>query len=99
MAFLLMTKSFDSINGQAQALWTMDPQKTWCPHKLIVIIRPFHKDVQAMGLRNERVTRPFNVRAGVKQVCVLALTLFSVFSTAVPSVSTGKLPVGVQYAE
>ncbi|XP_047485900.1 uncharacterized protein LOC125036983 [Penaeus chinensis] len=69
LAFIDLTKAFDLVNrdGLFKAL-----EKIGCPPKLHSLIKSFHT--------NMKWTFQFNdIRGGVKQGCVLALTLFGIF--------------------
>ena len=73
--------------------------KYGCPGKLVKMIRLLHDDMTAAVLFNGKSSESFSVDAGVKQGCVIAPTMFSLFMGAVlqlarPSLNDG---VGIQY--
>ena len=48
-------------------------------HKLQSMIESFHTDTKGTVQFNDSSSEPFKIRSGVKQGCVLALTLFGIF--------------------
>ena len=78
MAFIDLTKAFDSINREA--LWKV-LSRCGCPAKFITILRYLHDkiDMTATVLFNWTEMEPFIIRIGVKQGCVIASTLFNVY--------------------
>lgn len=93
MAFLDQAKALNSINWQALSKIL---KKYGCLEKLITTIRLLYDDAQATALSKGQVTKFFCLRTAVKQGCVLAPALFSVFLTTALRVMTIKLPAGVQ---
>ena len=90
-----MCKAFDSVDRGC--LWEI-LSRYGCPPKFINIIRLFHDNmtatVRANGLRSDA----FSVETRVKQGCVLAPTLFSLFLCAMLEVAQRKLkPVWAYY--
>ena len=82
LTFIDLTKAFDSIHRDT--LWQI-LAKYGCPGKLVKMIRLIHDDMTAAALYNGKSSEPFSVDAGVKQGCVIAPTLFSLFMGAVTS--------------
>ena len=78
--FVDFKKAFDSVNREA--VWTV-LGKFGFPGKFINIIKALYTGstarVQSGGLTSEE----FNIFTGVKQGCVLAPTLFSIYLTAI----------------
>ena len=94
MAFIDLTKAFDSVHRQA--LW-LALAKIGCPDKYIRVLRLLHDNMSATVLSgggNE--TEPFGVHTGVKQGCVIAPTLFSIFISAILHLVGQHLPDGVK---
>ncbi len=78
--FVDFTKAFDSVNRQA--LWKI-LQKLGCPGKFINIIKALHEGMRAKVRSCSTTSADFTVDTGVKQGCVLAPTLFSLYLTVV----------------
>ena len=78
LAFVDLTKAFDLVSrsGLFKIL-----QKIGCPPKLLAIITSFHQEMQSTGCFDGATSNAFPVSSGVKQGCVLAPTLFGIFST------------------
>lgn len=93
IAFIDLTKAFDSVNRPL--LWKI-LAKIGCPDKFIRILRLFHDDMSATVLSNGILTEPFMVTSGVKQGCVIAPTLFSVFIATVLNLVKDKVPPGIE---
>ncbi|XP_067839378.1 uncharacterized protein [Heptranchias perlo] len=93
MAFFDLAKAFDSVNREG--LWSI-LLKFGCPLKFVTILRLLHDDMQAVILTNGSITDPTQVQTGVKQGCVIAPMLFSIFLTATLHPITMKLPAGVE---
>ncbi|XP_062834399.1 uncharacterized protein LOC134298378 [Anolis carolinensis] len=94
MAFIDLAKAFDTLNRSA--LWTI-LQKIGCPDKFVNILRLLHDDMMATVLdSNSSQSDPFKVGSGVKQGCVIAATLFSIFIAMILHLVDGKLPTGVE---
>ena len=92
MAFIDLTKAFDSINREA--LWRI-LAKYGCPEKFISILRLLHDGMSARVLGGTG-GEAFEVRTGVKQGCVIAPTLFSIFISAIFHLIQDRLPHGVE---
>lgn len=76
IAFVDLTKAFDLVSRSG--LFTL-LMKIGCPPKLLSLIISFHIRMHGTVSFNGEISRPFEIRSGVKQGCVLAPTLFGVF--------------------
>ena len=76
MTFVGLTKALDS---QSEGLWKI-MAKFGCPAKFIPIVRQFHNGMLERVQNDGTFSDPFPVTNGVRQGCVLASTLFSMFS-------------------
>lgn len=94
MAFIDLSKAFDSVNHQA--LWLV-LTKIGCPEKYLRVLRLLHDNMSATVLSGSGdETEPFRVDTGVKQGCVIAPTLFSIFIAAILHLTGKHLPQGVK---
>ncbi|KAL7834458.1 hypothetical protein SRHO_G00287050 [Serrasalmus rhombeus] len=94
MAFIDLTKAFDSVHRQA--LWLV-LAKIGCPEKYIRVLRLLHDNMSAMVLGDSGdESAPFRVDKGVKQGCVIAPTLFSIFVAVILYLISENLPQGVK---
>ena len=75
-AFIDLTKSFDLVSRDG--LFQIFP-KIGCPPKLQSMIESFLTNMKGTVQFNGNSSRPFEIRNGVKQGCVLAPTLFGIF--------------------
>ena len=76
IAFIDLTKAFDLVSRDG--LFNVLP-KIGCPPKLQSMIASFHTDTKGTVQLNGSSSEPFEIHSGVKQGCVLALTLFGIF--------------------
>ena len=76
MVFIDLTKAFDSINQTG--LWSL-LAKCVCPSKLINIIKQLHDGMMGRVCADGKESNGFEVTAGIKQGCVMAPSLFSLF--------------------
>ena len=76
LAFIDLTKAFDLVSRDG--LFKMLPL-IGCPPKLLIIVRSFHNGMMSTAQFNGNVSAEFGVNSGVKQGCVLTLTLFGIF--------------------
>ena len=76
IAFSDLTKALDLVSrdGLFQILL-----KTGCPPKLQSMIESFHTNMKGTVQFNGMSSKPFDIRSGVQQECVLAPTLFGIF--------------------
>ncbi len=92
MAFVDLKKAFDSV--KRELLWKI-MAKAGCPEKFIKILRLLHDDMTATVIVNGESTAPFQVKSGVKQGCIIAPTMFSIFIAAVLDLAKDALPPGI----
>ena len=77
LAFIDLTKAFDLVSREGLFLLL---QKIGCPPTLLEIIVSFHDNMQATISYKGSLSDSFPIKSGVKQGCVLAPTLFGIFS-------------------
>ena len=72
LAFVDLNKAFDLVSrtGLFKLL-----EKIGCPPKLLSIIASFHVKMHGTVSFDGEISEPFMIDSGVKQGCVLALTL------------------------
>ena len=87
MTFVDLTKAFDTVSREG--LWKI-MAKFGCPPKFIAMVRQLHDGVIARVQNDGEFSYPFPVINGVKQGCVLASTLFSMFSAMLTWPTTWK---------
>ena len=96
MAFIDLSKAFDMVNRQA--LWRI-LLKVGCPEKFVRVLRLLHDEMSAsvLGGGGSEID-PFTVGAGVKQGCVIAPTLFSIYISCILQIveAEGTLPDGIE---
>ena len=92
VVFLDFTKAFDTVDRTT--LWKI-LETYGCPDKLVNIIKQFHHEMKAQVSVGGEPIAPFVVNHGVKQGCVLAPTLFSLYLTAVLETTNEGLNGGV----
>lgn len=95
MAFFDLSKAFDSIHRPL--LWEI-LKKYGCPTKFINVVRLFHDDMEAAVINGNSTSDKFPVRVGVKQGCVIAPTLFSIFLAAMLEYIDKRLQPSVSVA-
>ena len=76
--FIDFTKAFDLVSRKG--IFTL-PQSIGCPPKLQRMITSFHEGMQGTVQYDDSSSDPFPIRNGVKQGCILAPTLFGIFSS------------------
>ena len=76
IAFIGLTQAFTLVSRDG--LFQILP-KIGCPPKLQSMIESFHTNMKGTVQFNSRSSKPFDIRSGVKQGCVLAPTLFGIF--------------------
>ena len=76
IAFIDLTKAFDLISRDG--LFNFLPT-IGCPPKLQSMIESFHTDTKGTVQFYGSSSKPFEIRSGAKQGCVLAPTLFGIF--------------------
>ena len=92
MVFIDLTKAFDSINRTG--LWS-HLAKFGCPSKLTNIIKQLHGGMMGRVCADGKESDGFDVTAGIKQGCVIAPSLFSLFFAAMLKEATEEMPQGV----
>ncbi|XP_076462069.1 uncharacterized protein LOC143294580 [Babylonia areolata] len=80
MTFVDLTKAFDMVSREG--LWKI-MEKFGCPNKFITIVQQFHDSIMVKVLDDGDESEAFRVTNGIKQCCVLALTLFSMVFSAI----------------
>ena len=92
LAFIDLTKAFDSVNREA--LWAC---LAWlgCPPKFVNITRQQHEGMKGCVICDGEQSGSFNINTGVKQGCVIAPTLFSIFLAAFISLAADDQAKGV----
>ena len=93
MTFIDLVKAFDSVNREA--IWRI-LELDGCPPKFINIIRLLHDNMNATFPTNHGPGEAFKITTGLKQGCVIAPTLFSMFLGTVLHVAVKNLPPGVK---
>ncbi|XP_063588714.1 uncharacterized protein LOC134765849 [Penaeus indicus] len=76
MTFVDLTKAFDTVSRKG--LW-MIMEHLGCPPKFLSMVIQLHDDQRGQVRLNSDLSEPFPIVNGVKQGCVLAPTLFSIF--------------------
>ncbi|XP_072050245.1 uncharacterized protein [Amphiura filiformis] len=76
VTFVDLTKAFDTVSRKG--LWQI-MERLGCPPKFLNMIIQLHENQLGQVRLNNDLTEPFPITNGVKQGCVLAPTLFSIF--------------------
>ena len=76
IAFVDLTKAFDTVSRSGLY---MVLEKIGCPPTLLQLIISFHNDMKATVQFDGCTSYSFDIKSGVKQGCVLAPTLFSIY--------------------
>ena len=92
MVFIDLTKAFDLVS--TDGLFQILP-KIGCQSKLQSMIESFHTNMKGTVQFNGSSSRPFDIRSGVKQGCVLAPTLFGIFFTLLLRHAFGTASEGI----
>ena len=79
MVFVDFSKAFDTVGRTG--LWQL-LRKYGCPEKFTTMIEALHTGMMANVTVGGEVSESISVKNGVKQGCVLAPTLFSIFLSA-----------------
>lgn len=93
IAFIDLTKAFDSVNREA--LWKILALYGF-PQKFIAILKLLYTDMMAAVIGNGSIGEPFPINTGVKQGCVIAPTLFSLYVATVMELVRDDLPPGIR---
>ena len=76
VAFIDLTKAFDTVSRDG--LWKI-LSRLGCPPKFLAMIRQLHERQRGQVKQNGTLSDSFPISNGVKQGCVLAPSLFSIF--------------------
>ena len=76
IAFIDLTKAFDLVSRRG--LFNL-LENIGCPPKLLSVISSFHNNMKGTVNYDGATSEPFEIHSGVKQGCVLAPTLFSIY--------------------
>ena len=75
-AFVDLTKALDTVSSDG--LWEI-LARLGCPSKFLTILRHLHEGQQGQVKHNGSLSGSFPISNSIKQGCVLAPTLFSIF--------------------
>ena len=92
MIFIYLSKAFDTVD--TSTLWIL-LRRYGCPETFVQIIHEFHDGMAAAVYIGGSTTDPFDISLGIKQECVLAPTLFTLFLGAVLFTVSEHLSAGV----
>ena len=92
IAFIDLTKAFDLVSRSG--LFAL-LEKIGCPPKLLKMVTSFHNDMQGTVQFDNSVSKPFPIKSGVKQGCVLAPTLFGIFFSVLLNHAFGSSNEGI----
>ena len=87
--FIDFTKAFYAISRDG--LWLV-LKKFGCTNRIVKLSQALHNGMQAQVMQNNTCSDSFIVTNGVKQRCVLASTLFSLYLTVMLEVVSKKQP-------
>ena len=90
--FIDFTKAFDTVSREG--LWSV-LKKFGFTEKVINLIKALHVGMQAKVVQGRDTSKEFGVTNGVKQGCVLAPTLFSLYLTAMLEVAFKDVHEGI----
>ena len=76
VTFVDLTKAFDTVSRKG--LWQI-MERLGCPQKFLNVVIQLHEDQRGQVRLNSDLSEPFPITNGVKQGCVLAPTLFTIF--------------------
>ena len=91
-AFVDLTKAFDTVSRDG--LWKI-LARLGCPPKFLTILRQLHEGQQGQVTHNGSLSGSFPISNGVKQGCILAPTLFSIFFSILLREAKEDLPDGI----
>ena len=90
MVFIDLSKAFDTVT----TLWIL-LRRYGCPETFVKINQEFHDGMAGAVSIGGSPTDPFEISHGLKQACVLAPTLFTLFLAALLSTVSEHLSTGV----
>jgi len=90
--FIDFTKAFDTVSRDG--LWSV-LRKFGCTEKVINMIKALHEGMNAKVVQGKDNSKAFAVTNGVKQGCVLAPTLFSIYLSAMLEVAFKDIQEGI----
>jgi exonuclease III len=88
ITFVDLTKAFDTVSRTG--LWKI-LAKLGCPPKFLTMVIQLHEDQLGQVKNNNELSQTFPIANGVKQGCVLAPTLFSIFFSTMLQKATEDL--------
>ena len=88
ITFVDLTKAFDTVSREG--LWQI-LIRLGCPPKFMKMIMQLHEEQKGRIRLNNDLSEPFPIKNGVKQGCVLAPTLFSIFFSMMLKQATDDL--------
>ena len=91
-AFVDLTKAFDTVSHYE--LWKI-MACLGCPPKFLTIIHQLHEGQRGQAKHNGSLSGSFPIFNGVRQGCVLAPTLFSIFFSIIHREAKEDLPDGI----
>ena len=94
LSFVDFEKAFDSL--RRDTMWRALKQ-FGIPSKIINIIRVIYKEYKCQVIHEGKITKPFNVKTGVRQGCLLSPIIFIMVLDGVMRKSTKK-PRGIQWS-
>ena len=91
-SFVDLTKAFDTVSRDG--LWKI-LARLGCPPKFLDILRHLHEGQQGQVKHNGSLSGSFHISNSVKQGCILAPTLFSIFFSIMLREAKDDLPDGI----
>ena len=91
-AFVHLTNSFDTVCREG--LWKI-LARLGCPPEFLAILRQYPEGQQGQVKHNGSLSGSFPISNGVKQGCILARTLFSIFLSIILREAKEDLPDGI----
>ena len=88
ITFVDLTKAFDTVSRKG--LWLI-MKRLGCPQKFLNMVIQLHEDRHGQIRLNKNLSESFPITNGVKQGCVLAPTLFSIFFSMMLKQATDDL--------
>ena len=88
VTFVDLTKAFDTVSRKG--LWQI-MERLGCPPKFLNMVVQLHEDQRGQVRLSSDLSEPFPINNGVKQGCVLAPTLFTIFFSMMLKHATADL--------